>query len=170
MMVCRKFAKCGYSVWIWCFRYELYAVITHTGISISSGHYVAYVRMLPPSGRHGGPTEGDTSMHSESESTNCGPVISSQNADYPSGDADMADPNNNADTNNNIDVAPETAPDSRVMAPPGEQSGDQAVNWYGCDDDVITVLTQDELESILAPSGGGSPYLLFYHKVGCCTN
>ena len=37
--------------------------------------------------------EGDTSMHSESESTNCGPVISSQNADYPSGDADMADKN-----------------------------------------------------------------------------
>ena len=80
----------------------------------------------------------------------------------------MADPNNNADTNNNVDVAPEALPDN-VVAPSGDQSErpvDKTVFWYACDDDFITLLTQEEFERILAPSGSGSPYLLFYHKMG----
>ena len=148
-----------------CFRYELYAVITHTGISISSGHYVAYVRTLPPARQHGGDTDGSTSLQPKSEMTKCMVSVSHSSVSYPSGDADMADPNNNADTNNNVDVVP----DAIVVAPSGDQSErpvDETVFWYACDDDSITLLTQEEFDRILAPSGSGSPYLLFYHKMG----
>lgn len=121
-------------------RYELYGVITHTGISVSSGHYVAYVKVSNTKLRPKTPTNQTPAVAMDTDG--------------------LADPNNNADTNNNLsgsDLMP-----NQNEAPP---SDDAATTWLECDDDAVNVLTDTQFQEVLASSGSTTPYMLFYHSL-----
>ncbi|XP_014671688.1 PREDICTED: ubiquitin carboxyl-terminal hydrolase 1-like [Priapulus caudatus] len=126
-------------------QYELYAVIMHQGISLLSGHYVAYVR-APPGG--GDPGFGD-------ESELCAPRPGSPLvADAFAPSAERACGDGGATCNGSTNGFERGAA--------ADRSGDPM--WYECDDDSVSELSQAQFLRILSGEGAGSmtPYLLFY--------
>ena len=89
----------------------------------------------------------------------------SQPAASPGTEPMLADPNNNADTNNNLATSaalPERAVKKVGAKKKKDRDATMKTAWYECDDDIITLLTEEEFDDILSPTGTGSPYLLFY--------
>ena len=132
-------------------RLHLYGVVAHTGFTLSCGHYTSYVRA--PTCHT--PQHPDNMDQSKPEAAH--PQTVPQHPTSP----DMeADPNNNQDSNNNVDTG---------LAPAPTDSGTRVVQsgcWFECDDEVITVLTEQEFLAKFAPghSTTNTPYLLFYHR------
>ena len=80
------------------------------------------------------------------------------------GDACMADPNNNADGNNNVadSMMPTEVPETTSKDEQGDNNDE--FEWLECDDDHIRVLSCVEFQELLSPAGRSRPYLLFYHR------
>lgn len=178
------YSRCFYS------SLELYAVVTHTGFSLSSGHYVAYILAPPDSPEVLAriSATGDDNINASSidaTGTTKTEIFNDktdkkneQNTDIPEsvgiGNNSEADPNNNADTNNNLDTATVSPPRPPVLDHEAANMENNSVDaspfedgkcWFECDDDVVTVLSQKEFEQRLSPSGSATPYMLFYRKV-----
>jgi hypothetical protein len=130
----------AYICLLYYFRLQLYGVITHTGFTLSCGHYTAYIRAPDHS-----PALYDPEITSQANHRPAQPTT-------PPGASDLADPNNNADDNNNCD---RTVPD------------EDAQYWFECDDECITVLTEEDFLARLSPESNSTttPYLLFYQRV-----
>ena len=54
---------------------------------------------------------------------------------------------------------------SRVSAPKvrNERECTTGSEWFECDDDYVSVLSQEEMDKVLSPTGS-TPYLLFYKQ------
>ncbi|CAH1799967.1 unnamed protein product [Owenia fusiformis] len=123
-------------------RYELYGIVTHTGCTLSSGHYIAYVKAnksnFPP------PTPSPPSRIREQSSR-----ISHRKL-TPKGETQKLQDKSNAQVTEGVTM-----------------DVDYTGKWFECDDEYITVLTETELEDKLLTKQAkdyGSPYMLFYNR------
>jgi len=163
----------------------LYGIVTHSGASLTSGHYLAYVRSMPSK------TEKTLSI-------------------YPDITPDLANQPKQGDTQENIGknvVASDNAPvtrkktgvptklpsrfteniiaNTKVKAfenvAPKKMKIDLAdslkparafsTEWFECDDETVRVFEGQEFLKLLSGDTGallGTPYLLFYHKATFC--
>ena len=110
------------------------------------------------------------------------PEQAAQPPDVPSsftqdGDGELADPNNNADANNNLDTgspnrnlesantAPVASTNTQDNSVSKESVLDNTHYWFECDDDAVSMLSPKDFDSILSPNATGTPYMLFYTRV-----
>jgi hypothetical protein len=121
-------------------RYELYAVISHVGLSLSSGHYTAFVRA--PSDAH--------VRNLASQAVACSSAGTTTSVQDPTTAA--------AKSRGELEL--ELLPKLTVSV----DSFSHPV-WYECDDDMITAMLQPELEKKLSSGGSTTPYMLFYRRV-----
>lgn len=159
----------------------------HQGVSLLSGHYVAYVRV---------PRVKDSRCLGENGETCLLRPASPLIADLPDADAfvpsyshsqtpEKADPadsctpcvlngtncngigdesDSHRDKGTSISVTEESCLSGLVRQDSENVNDLSEPKWYECDDDTVSELTQTQLQRILAGEGTGSmtPYLLFY--------
>jgi ubiquitin carboxyl-terminal hydrolase 1 len=133
-------------------RYYLHAIILHVGLSLSSGHYVAFVK-APPRGcfPHQQPSVALPSLHRSSvESAAAGEDVAEGSIETP------PVPSNGGRVTRRQSL--------RGQSPVVREGCDGDEMWYECDDDRIRPLTSADLDSRLSPDGAASPYLLLYHS------
>lgn len=156
------------------FRYDLYGIVSHSGKSLLSGHYRAYVRV--PS--------------SSSSLTRCSlPVVQLHNI----ASSVVSYQTSQLLSHNNLHSVAGCSPGEEVIMTPessdmstarkASSSGRKSVRkkwgtscpdaakeslhtaWYQCNDNVVTALNAQQLLNLLKASGSNTPYILFYHKV-----
>lgn len=152
-------------------RYKLYGLITHAGVTITSGHYITYVRNLSrvPSvctnkvqRRTTASTTSKPATSSRTRSTFSSSTVTNghQVEELTLG---QCDPNNNSDQNNNGQCDDINQSVERI----DDHVTDYTNQWAECDDDSIRVFSEEEFEELLASERQliGSPYVLFYHRI-----
>lgn len=162
-------------------RYRLYGIVTHSGLTLTSGHYLTYVRTLPNQ-----PAEAVSKQHSLLRNSN--------NQLRPSSENSVKQTNNTRPTTRrktgvvtklpsrfddnvvtNISVKAFEAVGAKKMKPdlvacllPSKRFD---CEWFECDDETIRVFDESEFVELLSEKSGsllGTPYLLFYHKSTMC--
>lgn len=162
-------------------RYSLYAIVTHSGMSILHGHYRAYVKVQPLVNRNvfaqlakmrpnseGSGVEDDSAgekspSHNETFKVEC-------RHDLKQGQSKLAasylrreikeSPGVGQAKLSSLDVKEELS-----FVDSGE---DQGCYWLECDDEYIKVMDETEFVEKLEERDGalmGTPYILFYHKL-----
>lgn len=126
-------------------------MILHTGVSLSSGHYTAFVR---PS--------------TEAFVRN---LAKRQQLQQPAADINS----NSISEHDSAAVAVTLLPkmelglgDHADVKPPAELTSIVAFPqpvWYECDDDMITAMLESDVEKKLAANGSTTPYMLFYRRI-----
>ncbi|XP_033732900.1 LOW QUALITY PROTEIN: ubiquitin carboxyl-terminal hydrolase 1-like [Pecten maximus] len=119
-------------------RYMLYGLVTHAGVTLTSGHYLAYVRVLGS-----GPTR-LSGMESTAKVTS---KESSSVLKSPSGDTKRS------------------GLGTKYPSVPKQMYEEK---WLECDDETIRMYSRQEFCDLLKGVGGlllGTPYVLFYHRV-----
>lgn len=159
-------------------RYRLYGVVTHSGYTLTSGHYLSYVRTLPnePSEPISVKVENTARIKSEPKEEAQSPT----NKVMPSTRRKMGvmtklpsrfDSNIISDTKVKAfesvaakklktDLAAKLMPTKRFNT-----------EWFECDDETVRVFDESEFVDLLTETSGsllGTPYLLFYHKATMC--
>lgn len=143
-------------------RYELYGMVTHTGISISSGHYVSYVKS----------SLCELIQNKLKQEVN-DLSRTANDANWTTFDENnLADPNNNMDGNNNIDslmtdqnISRESKGNIENLRSSSETDHIENADWLEFDDDNIKLLSQGQFEILLSDCKLGAPYMLFYKVV-----
>lgn len=131
-------------------RYALYGLVTHAGATLTSGHYLAYVRVMG-SGQSklagAEPSKGDARITNGSCNGHDLSSGSSKNVLRISGG------NKNCGLGN------------KYPSVPKELYREQ---WLECDDETVRMYSKTEFCDLLKGIGGslmGTPYVLFYHRV-----
>ena len=166
-------------------RYELFGVITHTGLTLSHGHYTAFVRtreirqMRPKNVKATADVSTDTQVPrdapnlqndvTKTEKMNSAPKDNIKCCDLEESCEEMpAQPPPQCDATSQDAPATDVTP---VGSPPSQQVRRRAVeipddvDWCEFDDDRVTLLTETEFGKIIAPDSSNTPYMLFYRKV-----
>ncbi|XP_013378933.1 uncharacterized protein LOC106150593 isoform X1 [Lingula anatina] len=120
-------------------EFELYAVVMHSGISISSGHYTAYVK-APPVHKMKDPSK-KTDVKSAERQRPVSERIK-RKGEETAGKANSC----NIYTQNEVDIP------------------DYSGNWFECDDERICLKSEEDMQSLLNKQVSicETPYLLFY--------
>lgn len=129
-------------------RYQLYGLIAHAGVTLTSGHYLTYVKIngsqqqCPVIGQ-------DEYNQSPSKSTSTNSHLGSQ-----SQRALISSPGS----------LQSRSPSKFLIIPSEKYDG----CWLECDDEAIKVHSEEEFCQMLKGEEGsllGTPYVLFYHRV-----
>ncbi|WAR05574.1 CFA45-like protein [Mya arenaria] len=151
--------------------YKLYGIVTHSGASLTSGHYLAYVRALPKTDRTL-PLYPDIKLEPNIErekdatkTTDKFPMTRKKAGVTTKLPARFTD---NVIANTKVKAFEKIAPKKKVdlvdsLLPARAFS----TEWFECDDETIRVFDQEDFLKLLSGDSGallGTPYLLFYHK------
>lgn len=168
------------------FRYKLYGIITHSGVSLTSGHYLSYVRSLPPSAQAAQgflkpqrPVEtlqGELMSRLDNDiNQNAGGTSKSGTVTRKKAGVATKLPARYAEDVVTITkvkafetVAKKTKVDFTEQIMPVKHS---TADWFECDDETVRVFDESEFADLLSGKSGallGTPYLLFYHKATLC--
>lgn len=162
------------------YRYKLYGVITHSGVSLTSGHYLSYVRALPS----------ESASSSQQSQTYHSQTVPAQSKEEPSSEKKSKSgtvtrqkagvftklPSRFTDsivTDTKV-KAFEAVAEKKVKADLTEQllpSRRYTSEWFEFDDETVRVFEENEFIDVLSGKAGallGTPYLLFYHKASLC--
>ena len=123
----------------------LYAIVTHAGVTLSSGHYLAYVRV------NGG-----------SKSTN--PTHQSMISHHSANRMSLLKTTSPSNQVQDLKVH------RKSLNLPGQQFID---HWIECDDETVRIYSEDQFCKMLKGTDGsllGTPYVLFYHRAVACTH
>ncbi|XP_060572800.1 ubiquitin carboxyl-terminal hydrolase 1-like isoform X2 [Ruditapes philippinarum] len=167
-------------------RYRLYGVVTHSGVTLTSGHYLAYVRALP---NH--PTDNShrkqQNCHIDTNYNNqLGEISQKENSVNKSDNSMPATRrkmgvatklpsrfDDNVIANTKVKAFQSVAvkkikPDLVASLLPSKQYDEE---WFECDDETVRVFDEPDFVELLSEKSGsllGTPYLLFYHKATMC--
>lgn len=161
----------------------MYGIVTHSGVTLTSGHYLAYVRALPSQ-----PAENmldkQQTLLKDTDNNKTGQVteksIQVTGSSVPSTRRKMGITtklpqrfNENVIANTKVKafgaVAPKKVkPDIVSTLLPSKRFDCQ---WFECDDETVRVFDESDFTKLLSEKSGsllGTPYLLFYHKATIC--
>ena len=174
--------------------YELYGVITHTGLTLSHGHYVAFVKAeeirrirdenvkntddvttescdvpkLTPQKEKRGDFDEEMGESQEFEGEQQEAVRSCQLEDIdetPPTLTKRPTPQKTRDSNpDTCDVTSRQNGTQQQVSSKVLEVPDD-IAWCEFDDDRIALLHQNEFDKIIAPDSSNTPYMLFYKKV-----
>lgn len=152
-------------------RYDLYGIVSHSGKSLVSGHYRAYVRVPPSSSlptRCALPVVQLHDIASSAVGNQTSQLLSHRYSQSIIGCSPGED----------VTMTPESSDMSRARKKTPSSVGKKKrgtnsdaikeslnTTWYQCNDDVVTALNTQQLMNLLKASGNNTPYMLFYHKV-----
>ncbi|OWF40614.1 ubiquitin carboxyl-terminal hydrolase 1-like [Mizuhopecten yessoensis] len=122
-------------------RYMLYGLVTHAGVTMTSGHYLSYVRVLG----NGQPKLGASDSPSSCKDNN----LSSRSGFFRSA----------------LGENKRSGLGTKYPSVPKQMYEEQ---WLECDDETIRMYSKQEFCNLLKGEGGsllGTPYVLFYHRV-----
>ncbi|XP_005111004.1 uncharacterized protein LOC101856225 [Aplysia californica] len=159
-------------------QYSLFAVVTHSGLSILHGHYRAYVRVQPGvsprvlRGLHRATVKEesetkDVFSEEKVETHRFSREKISQHADWLCSQNDSVSlvvEDDSSQSNRRRSLTKSSGDDDDGSL----SGGDMSCLWLECDDECVRVLEEDEFESRLNETDGalmGTPYVLFYHKL-----
>ena len=179
---------------MFCFdRYSLYAVVTHSGVTLTAGHYLAYVRALPKLA----PQENlqndirakqeaeeakqeayeDEKPEKQPDTENLQVQNSDKNrtkmpmtrkkmgitAKLPSRFEDSVTTTKVKTYKTMTKVKPVKTNLAECLLPSKRFS----TEWFECDDETVRVFSEEDFKDMVDGRSGamlGTPYLLFYHK------
>lgn len=164
-------------------RYRLYGIVTHSGVTLTSGHYLAYVRALPSQ-----PAENilgkQQTLLKEKDNKSTSKVtekpIQVTDSSIPATRRKMGIAtklpsrfNENVIANTKVKafgaVAPKKVkPDIVSTLLPSKRFD---CEWFECDDETVRIFDESDFTELLSEKSGsllGTPYLLFYHKATIC--
>ena len=169
-------------------RYSLYAVVTHSGVTLTAGHYLAYVRALPKTSpqehlqndmlekpvpndvREEKPeVQPDSEIKHEQNSDKNGskmPLTRKKmgiTAKLPSRFDDSVTTTKVKAFKTMTKVKP-VKPDLVDCLLPSKMFSSE---WFECDDETVRVFSEEDFKEMVDGRSGamlGTPYLLFYHK------
>ena len=181
--------KSCYPVYFFIYRYSLYAVVTHSGVTLTAGHYLAYVRALPKPVE---PTEED--MENDTEGNTKQEDDKKIKTEKTSDDEKIPVPSLEKSgkkipmTRKKMGITaklPARFEDSvtstkvktfkaTAKSKPKPRLADCLIpskrfstEWFECDDETVRVFNEEDFRDMVDGRGGamlGTPYLLFYHK------
>ncbi|KAL4228527.1 universal stress protein [Mactra antiquata] len=158
-------------------RYMLYGIITHAGSSLTSGHYLSYVRSLPLKSEktQTEPTRSVVNIQPEKTKDNDSSAINKQDSKMPAtrrklgvqtklparfNDSIIVD----TKVKNMKNVSENKLTEILESILPAQKYEEM---WFECNDESIRVFDEEEFLDLLDERSGsllGTPYLLFYHK------
>ncbi|KAH3692685.1 ubiquitin carboxyl-terminal hydrolase 1-like [Dreissena polymorpha] len=160
--------------------YKLYGIVTHSGASLTSGHYLSYVRALPSKTKtsknncesvkviHGNiitvMDKPDTSVCLKGAMTRKKAGVTTK---LPARFTDNVVTNTKVKAFENIVPKKTKINVEETLVPTPAFSSE----WFECDDETIRVFDSQEFEELLSGNSGallGTPYILFYHKATLC--
>ena len=135
----------------------------HSGISISSGHYTAYVKALPntPKPKNPKPSERQSSTpSSRTPGSRRSPDTPPAGLDTPPATAAVAIKTETPEQNGSIENKDDD--DDKE-----EDDDDLTGMWLECDDDCVRVLDEEDFLKTLSQENftSATPYLLFYRRM-----
>lgn len=147
-------------------RYTLYAIIMHAGSTITSGHYLSYIKARP--NEDGSPLAYDTLTNY----LNTSPAMNNRSVDEHEVTCGMGDPSDSWDSSFKGEKQTATPCDKGnaqdLLTDDAESSGSLEYHWLECDDETIHILSEKEFNGRLMDKESslrGTPYVLFYHRL-----
>ncbi|XP_071157266.1 ubiquitin carboxyl-terminal hydrolase 1-like [Mytilus edulis] len=126
-------------------RYRLYGLIAHAGVTLTSGHYLTYVRVFHSVQESSGSQEYSSPSTSKSPALNRSTLTS-----Y------------NSQSQRALSESPRGDNLSKFVKIPSQKYEDC---WLQCDDESVKVYSEEKFCSMLQDGSLlGTPYVLFYHK------
>ncbi|XP_045209815.2 ubiquitin carboxyl-terminal hydrolase 1-like [Mercenaria mercenaria] len=165
-------------------RYRLYGIVTHSGVTLTSGHYLAYVRSLPNQPTDNVPSRQQTLIgitDNENKSSEISEnLLNKMDKSMPATRRKMGVAtklpsrfSDNVIANTKVKAFESVAvkkmkPDLVATLLPSKHYDGE---WFECDDETVRVFDESDFVELLSEKSGsllGTPYLLFYHKATMC--